>query len=221
MRRFKQSNKNMKFAKEVLKIAKKYGAKEFNTYSGYFIFSFSKHSVIHFLLPNNYKVGIWLDSKDIFAEHLANVDKFKPSRTEFADKFESIEDIKMFIDIISKVRDGECDDELEESIKHRLEFDRTMYQYIIGLEGVKDVIIKRDDSSFTYNDIYSLDICVKANNEEEAIKIGDRIQKEIENFYENESKKYSSWIVEGNIGIFKTIIWMSDCRNIHWFYIAY
>lgn len=218
MRRFKQSNKNMKFAKNVLKIAKKYGAKEFNTYSGYYIFSFSKHSVIHFLLPNNYKVGIWLDSKDIFAEHLANVDKFKPSRTEFADKFENIEDIKMFIDNVSKVRDDECDTELKESIEHRLEFDRTMYQYIIGLKGVKDIIIKRDDSSFTYNDMYSMDICIKANNEEEAIKIGNRIQEEIENFYKNESKKYSAWIVEGNIGIFKTIIWMSDCRNIHWFY---
>lgn len=218
MRRFKQSNKNMKFAKEVKEIAKKYGAKEFHTYSGYFIFSFGRHSVIHFVLPNNYKIGVWLDSKDIFAEHLSNIDKFKPSRTEFAEEFENIEDIKKFIDNVSKVRDEECDEELKEAIKHRLEFDRIMYQHIIGLEGVKDIVIKRDDSSFTCNDVYSIDICVKANSEEEAIKIGDRIQEEIDNFYNNESKKYPSWIVEGNIGIFKTIIWMAGCRNIHWFW---
>lgn len=218
MRRFKQSNRNMKFAKEVKEIAKKYGAKNFNTYSGYFIFSFSKHSVIHFVLPNNYKIGIWLDSKDIFAEHLANIDKFKPSRTEFAEEFEDIEDIKKFIDNMSKIRDEECDEELREAIKHRLDFDRTMYQYIIGLEGVKDIVIKRDNSSFTCNDMYSIDICVKADSEEEAIKIGDRIQEEIDNFYKSESKKYPSWIVDGSVGIFKTIIWMADSRNIKWFW---
>lgn len=182
----------MKFAKKVLKIAKKYGAKNFNTYSGYFIFSFGKHSVIHFVLPNNYKIGIWLDSKDVFAEHLANIDKFKPSRTEFAEEFDDIEDIKMFIDNVSKLRDEECDEELREAIKHILEFDRTMYQHIIELEGVKDTVIKRDDSSFTCNDLYSMEICVKADSEKEAIKIGDKIQEEIETIYNNESKKYPS-----------------------------
>lgn len=63
-----------------------------------------------------------------------------------------------------------------------------------------------------------MEICVKADSEEDAIKIGDRIQEEIENFYNNESKKYPSWIVDGNVGIFKTIIWMADSRNIHWFW---
>lgn len=216
MRRFKQSNKNMKFAKNVLKIAKKYGAKEFNTYSGYYIFSFGKHSVIHFLLPNNYKIGIWLDSKDIFAEHLANVDKFKPSATEFADKFESIEDIKMFIDIISKITNEEMDDELDEIARRRLNLDRVMYHYILNLEDVESITVKRDDSSLSYNDWYSMDIYVKANNEEETLKLADKIEEHITNFYNEISKEYNFFEKDGSI--FDIIIDWAYCRNIDWLY---
>lgn len=216
MKRFKQSNKNMKFAKEVKEIAKKYGAKEFNTYSGYFIFSFSKHSVIHFVLPNNYKVGIWLDSKDMFAEHLANVDKFKPSRTEFADKFESIEDIKMFIDIISKITNEEIDDELDEIARRKLNLDRVMYHYILNLEDVDSITVKRDDSSLTYNDWYSMDIYVKANSEEETLELADKIEEQITNFYNEISKEYNFFEKDGSI--FDIIIDWAYCRNIHWFY---
>lgn len=46
MRRFKQSNKNMKFAKEVLKIAKKYGAKNFNTYSDFHLANIQYYLII-------------------------------------------------------------------------------------------------------------------------------------------------------------------------------
>lgn len=216
MRRFKQSNKNMKFAKEVLKISKKYGAKEFNTYSGYYIFSFGKHSVIHFLLPNNYKVGIWLDSKDIFAEHLANVDKFKSSRTEFADKFENIEDIKMFIDIISKITNEEMDDELDEIARRKLNLDRVMYHYILNLEDVDSITVKRDDSSLTYNDWYSMDIYVKANSEEETLELADKIEEQITNFYNEISKEYNFFEKDGSI--FDIIIDWAYCRNIDWLY---
>lgn len=217
MRRFKQSNKNMKFAKEILQIAKKYGAKEFNTYSGYFIFSFSKHSVIHFLLPNNYKVGIWLDSKDIFAEHLANVDKFKPNRTEFADKFENIEDIKMFIDIISKITNEEMDDELDEIARRKLNLDRVMYHYILNLEDVESITVKRDDSSLSYNDWYSMDIYVKANNEEETLELADKIEEQITNFYNEISKEYNFYEKDGSI--FDIIIDWAYCRNIDWLWV--
>lgn len=217
MKRFKQSNKNMKLTKEVLKIAKKYGAKNFNTYSGYFIFSFGKHSVIHFVLPNNYKIGIWLDSKDIFAEHLANVDKFKPSRTEFADKFENIEDIKMFIDIISKITNEEMDDELDEIARRKLNLDRVMYHYILNLEDVESITVKRDDSSLSYNDWYSMDIYVKANNEEETLELADKIEEQITNFYNEISKEYNFYEKDGSI--FDIIIDWAYCRNIDWLWV--
>lgn len=216
MRRFKQSNRNMRFAKEVKEIAKKYGAKEFHTYSGYFIFSFSKHSVIHFVLPNNYKVGVWLDSKDIFAEHLSNIDKFKPSATEFAEKFDDIEDIKRFIENMSKVRDEGCDKELRELTRSRLEFDRTMYHYILSLDDVEEIVVRRSDSSLTYNDWYSMDITVRANSEEEAIEIGDRIYDQITTFYKEESSKYS--FLEIHRCAFEIIVGLADCENIHWFW---
>lgn len=215
MRRFKQSNKNMRFAKEIKEIAKKYGAKEFHTYSGYFIFSFSKHSVIHFVLPNSYKIGIWLDSKDIFAEHLANIDKFKPSATEFAEEFDDIEDIKDFIYRMSKVINEEKDNELEELTRGRLELDRSMYHYILGLEGVESILVRRDDSALTYNDWYNMDIYTKANNEDETNVILERTYDQIKSFYKQESQKY---VYDEERCVFEIIVGVAKCDNVNWFW---
>lgn len=205
----------MKFAKEVKEIAKKYGANKFHTYSGYFIFSFSKHSVIHFVLPNNYKIGIWLDSKDIFAEHLANIDKFKPSATEFAGKFEDIEDVKMFIHRMSKVMNEEKDSELEELTRGRLELDRSMYHYILGLEGVESILVRRDDSALTYNDWYNMDIYIKANNEDETNAILERTYDKIKSFYKQESQKY---VYDEERCVFEIIVGVVKCDNVNWFW---
>ncbi|MGL4452694.1 MAG: hypothetical protein ACRCTZ_16120 [Sarcina sp.] len=139
MKRFKQCNLNKKFAKQVKKLVKKYGATNFRTGHGYFVFSMDKHNVIHFMLPNNYKVGIWQDRCKIFAEHLNNMDKFKPMYTEYTDEYASMVDVKAFVKMVASINSDEDNRELLESNKKVLEFENEMYNYMKNMEGVHKV----------------------------------------------------------------------------------
>lgn len=142
MRRFKDYNKNQRIVKQVKKVSKQYGAKGFITLDCYFIYRFSKNSVIHFTLPNNYKVGIWLDNKTVFAEHLDQLDKFKPSAVEFAEVFTTMVDIENFIKKVSNLRNDEYDESYVKEIKEIAELNREGYQYLRNMDGVErlDVI---------------------------------------------------------------------------------
>lgn len=139
MQRFKKSNLNKKFSKQVKKLVKKYGATNFKTGHGYFIFSMEKHNVIHFMLPNNYKVGIWQDRGKIFAEHLNNMDKFKPMYTEYTDECASIVDVEVFVKTVASRNADKDNKELLERNKNVLKFENEMYNYMKNMEGVHKV----------------------------------------------------------------------------------
>lgn len=110
MRRFKQYNKSMKIAKQIKRIARKYYAKNFRIFS---IFMFKKYVFINFTLPNNYKICIW-NNNNLYAEHLLYYGKFIPNKTRFEDKFESLEDVRVFIKLISELKEDKYDKKLYE-----------------------------------------------------------------------------------------------------------
>lgn len=163
MRRFKQEKANKRFANELMKKLKSYDFdfKNFKTLNGYFIFSFSKSSVIHFEV-NGWKFGVWQDTKEVFAQHLGSIDKFKPSASSFKDKYENIEDILDFVYETTIETDSygeECLDNENRDRRMVNKVDLELYQYIRNLYGVKEIqFITNEKDIF---DIHRLNIILK------------------------------------------------------------
>jgi hypothetical protein len=101
--------------------------------------------MIHFVLPNNYKIGIWQWSKSIFAQHLGCIDKFKPSYSEFSTKYTCLEDIVAFVESITKESHVDGEEYLEaERCDERAKMERFRHQYhtILNMNGVRSIELK-------------------------------------------------------------------------------
>ena len=93
----------------MIKQIKSYGYKfDYKVYATYFIFNFADHDYnlhITFKQIPNMLFGIWKSGKkfEFFAEDIAHIDKFKPTRCEFV--WDSLEDMMVFV--------GKCSNSIE------------------------------------------------------------------------------------------------------------
>lgn len=101
MRGTKIRKQNLRYGKELKRKMKSLGIKyyDFTQLSGYYVFSFHDKSIIHFSV-GDYKFGVWLDQKKVFAEHLGNIDKFKWTATNWTRNLCDMDDV---IDLINEV----------------------------------------------------------------------------------------------------------------------
>ena len=212
----KSNNKNNILIKNIKLISKKFKAKNFEIADGYIIASkSSKKSILHFDLPNNYKIGIWFDTNQIFAEHTYMIDKFRPSYTEFSEKYNSLNDIALFIEKVAKIKNTECDTMLNNANKNTIELNRNIYQFIIKQENVLDIELKKNPNSYCYNYQYKLNVLLDTAIEDMEEKI-NLFENNLENIYKKYSEKISNNLSDEN-NIFYWIL-SNKIKNIQYFY---
>jgi hypothetical protein len=96
----KQKKAHQRAARPMIKQIQSYGYKfDYKVYATYFIFNFADHDYnlhITFKQIPNMLFGIWKTGKkfEFFAEDIAHIDKFKPTRCEFV--WDSLEDMMEF-----------------------------------------------------------------------------------------------------------------------------
>lgn len=215
MKRFNQYKKNKLTIKLIKKMIKKFNPSNFKTMNGYLVSTnISKKSILHFDLPNNYKIGIWLDTNQIFAEHLYVIDKFKPSYVEFSNTYNSIWDIVLFIEKVAKIKHIEYNTLLNNSNKNIAELNRNIYQYLIKQENVLGFELKRDLNSYTYNKEYSLNVLLDSTKEDIENKI-ELFEENLENIYNYYKEMFDDIELENNIFYW---ILTNKLENIQYFY---
>ena len=143
-------NKNKRFSNYIKKELKKnFNIKNFMTKSGYFIWGTDKHSIIYFDV-GEYEFGIWQHTKQVFAEHKGNIDKFRPNRTYFSKYYNNIIDI---VNFVKEVLDYKGDNLMEwrsfeqEDIKEQKDEQKQFeefYHYILHYNGVSKIKIYKD-----------------------------------------------------------------------------
>jgi len=198
IRKIKKSNKK-RLNKILLDLPFEIVSKKF--LSGYFIFSHSPCSIVHFKvrndLYNGFKFGIWLndDGFRVFAEHESCIDKFKPGASTFYG--ESI------IDFLLKL-DKYFDDEYSENIKRSIAYDEEMRvinfnNYVNIQEVLKSC--KTDEYSFKIIDKYA-GSCFTSTSKYE-------IQLWIEDHVEDDEDKKNIFLTE----VFRKILEVYDDKD--------
>lgn len=132
---------------------------------GYFIFSYGKYSVFHFILKElpDIKFGVWsFDNKiEVFAEYIPYIDKFKPSATTF--DLENAEGVIIFVEMFGKTKTS-YHETLMGELKESFGDDYT-YEEFLKAKSEKELYYRTSFLNFTsYNNAMSefndfLDYC--------------------------------------------------------------
>lgn len=146
MKKRMKINKNNLFANKLKKALKIFEIKNFKKINGY-LFNDYEDFIIHFQV-GHYQFGIWTLTNHVFAEHLGNIDKLKPYRCEYTEKYKTIEDIIKFVKFVTSQPLNEeyeqwLNDEMEEEKRQAEDF-RKIYQYIRNYNGIERIRIRKD-----------------------------------------------------------------------------